>query len=80
VKSGVAVTIDDSFKSVKPGDLLFFGRDLDHIFHVGMYLGDAKFIHSDGMVRINSFNPNDENYSEYRLKGLQAVRRILTDE
>ncbi|HEX9975018.1 MAG TPA: C40 family peptidase [bacterium] len=80
VKSGVAVTIDDSFKSVKPGDLLFFGRDLDHIFHVGMYLGDAKFIHSDGMVRINSFNPKDENFSEYRMKGLQAVRRILTNE
>jgi cell wall-associated NlpC family hydrolase len=77
VKSGTEVEFDDSFKALKPGDLLFFGRDLDHIFHVGMYLGDHKFIHSDGMVRINSFNPNDDNYSEYRLKGLQAVRRIL---
>ena len=80
VKSGVEVTRDDALQHLKPGDLLFFGKDLDHIFHVGMYLGDAKFIHADGMVKINSFNPNDKNFSEYRLKGLQAVRRILTDE
>jgi hypothetical protein len=80
VKSGVEVKLDDSFKNLKPGDLLFFGRDLDHIFHVGIYIGEMKFIHSDGMVRINSFNPGDENYSEYRRKGLQAVRRILTNE
>lgn len=79
VKSGIEVEMDDSFQHLKPGDLLFFGRDLDHIFHVGMYIGDAKFIHSDGMVRINSFNPKDENYSDYRRRGLRAVRRILID-
>ncbi len=77
VKSGIEVVIDDSFANLKPGDLLFFGRDRDHIFHVGMYIGDFQFIHSDGMVRINSFKAEDENYSDYRRRGLQAVRRIL---
>lgn len=80
VKSGTEVALDDSFNNLKPGDLLFFGRDLEHIFHVGMYLGKMQFIHSDGMVRINSFDPDDENFSDYRLKGLRAVRRILTGE
>lgn len=77
VQSGVEVTIDDSLKNLTPGDLLFFGKDIDHIFHVGIYIGDDQFIHSDGLVRFNSFNPRDENYSEYRRNGLQAVRRIL---
>jgi hypothetical protein len=31
-------------------------------------------------VRINSFNPADKNYSNHRVKGLQAVRRILANE
>lgn len=77
VKIGIEVTIDDAFSSLKPGDLLFFGRDINHIFHVGMYIGDYQFIHSDGMVRINSFNRDAENYSDYRRRGLQAVRRVL---
>ncbi len=77
VNSGIEVTIDDSLKNFKPGDLLFFGKDIDHIFHVGIYIGNDQFIHSDGLVRINSFNPKDEHYSEYRRKGLQAVRRVL---
>jgi len=77
VKTGNEIVLDDSLTNLKPGDLLFFGKDVDHIFHVGIYIGNDQFIHSDGMVRINSFNPKEENYSEYRQNGLQAVRRIL---
>lgn len=77
VKSGKEVVIDDELNNLKTGDLLFFGRNIDRITHVGMYIGDKKVIHSDGRVRINSFNPEDEEYSEYRRNGLQAVRRIL---
>ena len=71
------VPIDDSLKNLEPGDLVFFGRDIDHIYHVGIYIGDNQFIHSESSVQINSFNPEDENYSEYRRKGLRAVRRVL---
>lgn len=77
VKIGQAVALDDSLANLKPGDLLFFGRDIDHIIHVGIYIGNSLFIHSDGMVRINSFNPKDENYSAYRRRGLQAARRVM---
>lgn len=77
VKAGVAVNYDSTFQSLQPGDLLFFGRSIDKITHVAMYIGDYKFIHSDGMVRINSFNPRDPEYSAYRVKYLQAARRIL---
>ncbi len=76
VKSGVEVPIDDSLKNLESGDLVFFGRDVDHIYHVGIYIGDDEFIHSESSVQINSFNPKDKNYSEFRRKGLQAVRRV----
>jgi len=77
VKVGTEVPIDDSLKNLKPGDLVFFGRDIDHIYHVGIYIGGDQFIHSESSVQINSFNPNDENYSEFRRKGLRAIRRVV---
>lgn len=74
---GNSVVIEEPFKYLEADDLVFWGTDINHIYHVGIYPGNKQFIHSDGMVRINSFNPNDGNYSEYRRRSLQAVRRIL---
>lgn len=42
----------EKFKSIpiedlSAGDLIFFGLDKDKIRHVGLYLGDQKFIHSN---------------------------------
>lgn len=55
---------------LKPGDLLFFGRVLENgkerITHTGIYLGNDLFIHESGVVAIESFNPEHENYSAYR--------------
>jgi gamma-D-glutamyl-L-lysine dipeptidyl-peptidase len=79
VKVGTEVAIDSSYSKLKAGDLCFFGPDADRITHVGMYIGDQQVIHSDGLVKINSFNPRAPNYSSYRAKGLRAVRRILPD-
>jgi len=77
VLAGEPVAMDSTYSQLQPGDLLFFGRSLQRITHVGMYIGDKKFIHSDGWVHINSFNPADAEFSAYRVKGLQAVRRFL---
>ena len=30
---------------LRPGDLLFFGRDAEQISHTGMYVGEGRFIH-----------------------------------
>ena len=32
--------------SLKPGDLVFFGTGPDNVGHVGMYIGDDKFVHA----------------------------------
>lgn len=36
-----------SLGELSPGDLIFFGFDQDKIRHVGLYIGDHKFIHSN---------------------------------
>jgi hypothetical protein len=64
-----------SRNSLLPGDLLFFGSNGEHITHMGIYLGDGNFIHSSGMVRINSIVPGDPRYVEARK--IAAARRIM---
>ncbi|NLP11544.1 C40 family peptidase [bacterium] len=78
VHAGSSVTFDSTYQQLRPADLLFFGPSTQRITHVALYLGNGRFIHSDGLVRINSFIPADENYSSHRVQGLQAVRRILS--
>jgi cell wall-associated NlpC family hydrolase len=75
--AGQPVELDSTYSHLQPGDLLFFGPRTERITHVAMYLGNRRFIHSDGMVRINSFSPKDDNYSEYRVRGLRLARRFL---
>jgi len=79
VMVGTQVVIDSLHSQLKAGDLLFFGPSRDRITHVGMYIGEHQMIQSDGLVRISSFDPKDENYSAHRANGLRAVRRILAD-
>jgi len=58
-----------------PGDLIFFGKAPDRISHVGMYIGEGRFIHSSYMVRINSLCPEAPDFYG-NLSRLMAVRRI----
>jgi hypothetical protein len=69
--------------SLKPGDLLFFGSVRNgkaRATHVGMYVGDTEFIHSSGMVRVNSLDSARTNYSSYRRKTFIGARRIIGSE
>jgi len=77
VNVGSEVEITNNFENLKPADLLFFGSKKDRITHVGIYLGNFQFIHSEGLVRQDSFKADDPNYYPYRLRTLQRVKRIL---
>jgi len=77
VNIGDEVSLADSLKHLQPANLLFWGASKATITHVGIYIGNDRFIHNDGLVRINSFNPNHEEYNKYRHKALKAARRIL---
>lgn len=75
VRAGVPVELD----SLQPGDLLFFGTPAtddkpERINHVGIYIGNDRFIHSSQLVRISSLDPAQPDY--YERKPLRA-RRIL---
>lgn len=70
---GNAVDFSDISKLI-PGDLLFFGnRATKKINHVGLYIGDGKFIHDSGRVKINSLSKEDSDYTPLALLG---VRRL----
>jgi len=51
--------------ALRPGDLVFFNTRNQPFSHVGIYLGDARFIHapsSNGRVRIDTLN--DRYYAQ----------------
>ncbi len=74
---GAAVQVDSSFAALQPGDLVFFGPRPDRITHVGIYIGDKEYIHSDSHIHVNSFDPKAPNFSAYRLKMFRRARRII---
>lgn len=62
---------------LKPGDLVFFNTLKSAFSHVGIYVGDNKFIHSPssgGGVRIESMD------SQYWQKRFNGAKRLETQE
>jgi hypothetical protein len=64
-------------QDLQPGDLVFFNT-LGHRFsHVGIYIGDGRFVHSPrsgAHIRLENFNGS---YWQRRFTG---ARRVLTEE
>lgn len=85
VNQGDLVDTDDGFDQLEPGDLLFFGRKKtdskkERITHVGMYVNNGTYIHSSGMVKLNSFNAKSEIYSKYLEDIFVRAKRIIASE
>ncbi|WP_341224620.1 C40 family peptidase [uncultured Arcticibacterium sp.] len=77
---GDAIDTSSGFEKLKEGDLLFFGRQTDKgnkVTHVAIYLGELKFIHSSGMVRYGSFDPESAYYDSYNLTRFLFAKRII---
>lgn len=77
VNIGKKIDLSENLVKMLPGDLLFFGPNENRMTHVGIYMGDLKFIHSSGWVHINSLDPKHPLYNEYRHKNLRTARRLL---
>lgn len=78
-RGGEAVEIDEAFANLRAGDLLFFGNSPEQITHVAISMGGARFIHASDFVRINSLDPKDTDYDNYRARTLQTARRYLKE-
>ncbi|MEP6572466.1 MAG: C40 family peptidase [Gemmatimonadota bacterium] len=60
-----------------PGDILTFSNRPGHITHVGLYVGDGKFIHSaTGGVRLSTLSADDV-YGKWWWKRWVGARRIV---
>ena len=60
-------------RSLRPGDLLFFDQEGKKASHVGIYLGDGRFIHAPstgGRVRTDSLG------ADFWKKHFVEARRI----
>lgn len=80
--TGKHIDIAPDFSNLQPGDLIFFGRKAtanrqERVVHVGMYIGNKRFIHSQGRVHISSFDPSDSLFDAYNLGRLLFAARIL---
>lgn len=68
------------FAQLQPGDLLFFKTSPRGISHVGMYIGDDKFIHaSSGAGKVVTTSVYDPYYSK-RLKGARRLGETQESE
>jgi len=76
-RQGESVDPGSDFSALAPGDLLFFGSKPGKITHVAISLGGAHFIHCSDYVQINSLNPDDPDYSDYRRQTFQLAKRFF---
>jgi len=84
-RHGAYTDPNNGYKSLKPGDLVFFGRKASgdkpaRATHVGLYMGDGAYINSSGYVKVDSFDPNHKNFSQIRADNWLGGRTILGSE
>ncbi len=81
-QQGVEVAPGSKFENLQKGDLLFFGRKAgngkpEEVLHVAMYLKDRLFIHSSGMVKMNSLDPASSVFDPNKIRSFICARRVL---
>ncbi len=77
--------VDDSrnFAGLQPGDLMFFGSEAtpenpqERVVHVGIYIGNNRFIHASDYIKVAGFDPDDPLYDEYNAKRYLRSKRII---
>ncbi|MFD1094543.1 C40 family peptidase [Salegentibacter chungangensis] len=85
VHTGKLVDTTRNFEKLIPGDLLFFGKPAtdstsERVVHVGMWIGDNKFIHSMGEVHISNFDFTATDFDEYNYNRYLRTKRLLDQE
>ena len=66
------------FKTLQPGDQIFFCDETHRVSHTGLSLGGMRFIHASGPeVQVSSLDPTDPLYSEYWRERFAFARRPL---
>jgi cell wall-associated NlpC family hydrolase len=83
----IGMLVDDQkyFSRLLPGDLLFFGSAAtdstdERVVHVGLWIGDMKYIHASGDVHVSSMDQNDPGFDQYNYNRYLKSKRILNSQ
>ena len=85
IHTGKVVDSTRNFENLRKGDLLFFGKPAtdstkERVIHVGMWIGDNKFIHSMGDVHISTMDTTAADFDEYNYNRYLRSKRLLGEE
>ncbi|MFP6559319.1 C40 family peptidase [Paraburkholderia sp. B3] len=69
-----------SLSNLKPGDLVFFNTMRRTFSHVGIYIGDNKFVHSPSTGSTIRVDDLDDGYWEKRFTGARRVETSFTPQ
>jgi cell wall-associated NlpC family hydrolase len=76
-RAGAAIPRDP--QQLRPGDLLLFGKPRDGVSHVGIYVGNGRYIHASSVAGRVIESPLDRPPSD-RIKAFKSARRVLAPE
>jgi cell wall-associated NlpC family hydrolase len=65
---------------LKPGDLVFFNTMRRTFSHVGIYIGDNKFVHSPSTGSTIRVDDLDDGYWEKRFTGARRIETSFQDQ
>jgi cell wall-associated NlpC family hydrolase len=69
--------VEPRISDLNPGDILGFSVEGAGVTHVGLYVGEGRFIHSaSGGVKISNLEATDPDSQWWRRRWV-AVRRLL---
>ena len=72
--------VDRTLDALEPGDILTFSNSRGPVTHVGLYVGDGRFIHSASRgVQLSLLNPDDP-YGKWWYHRWVGVRRIVSGD
>jgi cell wall-associated NlpC family hydrolase len=69
-----------SMSNLKPGDLVFFNTMRRTFSHVGIYIGDNKFVHSPSTGSTIRVDDLDDGYWEKRFTGARRIETSFTPQ
>jgi cell wall-associated NlpC family hydrolase len=76
-QSAAGIAIQREQGALLPGDILTFSETGSQVTHVGLYVGEDRFIHSAaGGVRLSRL-AEDDPYGRYWLRRWVGVRRVV---
>lgn len=76
-QSNAGIPIRRDLDALLPGDILTFAESGSQVTHVGLYVGEGRFIHSASSgVRLSRL-AEDDSYGRYWLRRWVGVRRVV---